>query len=194
MPCKPSKARKLLSEGKARVLRTTPFTIKLLFGSSGYTQPVIAGMDSGSKVVGCAAIANGNVLYQSEVQLRQDVSKKMDQRRMYRRTRRGRKTRYRPARFNNRAASRRVGRLAPSIRSKLESHIREKNFVEAILQVTRWKVETASFDIHKITNPEVSDIEYQEGPQKGSTTSKPLYWTGTATHASTVKVNQRKKG
>jgi len=91
----------------------------------------------------------------------------MDQRRMYRRTRRCRKTRYRPARFNNRAASRRVGRLAPSIRSKLESHIREKNFVEAILPVTRWKVETASFDIHKITNPEVSDIEYQEGPQKG---------------------------
>ena len=133
----------------------------------GTLKPVIAGMDSGSKVVGCAAIANGNVLYQSEVQLRQDVSKKMDQRRMYRRTRRGRKTRYRPARFNNRAASRRVGRLAPSIRSKLESHIREKNFVDSILPVTRWKVETASFDIHKITNPEVSDIEYQEGPQKG---------------------------
>ncbi|MDD4497781.1 MAG: RRXRR domain-containing protein, partial [Methanosarcinaceae archaeon] len=91
MPCKPSKARKLLREGKARVLRTTPFTIKMLFGSSGYTQPVIAGIDSGSKVVGCAAIANGNVVYQSEVQLRQDVSKKMDQRRMYRRNRRGRK-------------------------------------------------------------------------------------------------------
>ncbi len=166
MPCKPSKARKLLREGKAKVLRTTPFTIKLLFGSSGYTQPVIAGIDSGSKVVGCAAIANGKVVYQSEIQLRQDVSKKMDQRRMYRRTRRGRKTRYRPARFNNRAASRRKGRLAPSIRSKLESHIREKNFVESILPVTKWKVETASFDIHKITNPEVSGIEYQEGPQK----------------------------
>lgn len=167
MPCNPSKARKLLRDGKAKVLRTTPFTIKLLFGSSGYTQPVIAGIDSGSKMVGCAAIANGKVLYQSEIQLRQDVSKKMEQRRMYRKTRRGRKTRYRPPRFKNRAASRREGRLAPSIRSKLESHIREKNFVESILPVTKWKVETASFDIHRITNPEVSGIEYQEGSQKG---------------------------
>ena len=39
--------------------------------------------------------------------------------------------------------------------------------MEAILPVTRWNVETASFDIHKITNPEVSDIKSQEGPQKG---------------------------
>ena len=120
MPCKPSKARKLLQAGKAKVVRNTPFTIKLLFGSSGYTQPVIAGMDTGSKVVGCAAIANGKVLYQSEIYLRENVSKKMEQRKMYRRTRRGRKTRYRPARFDNRGNSRREGRLAPSIRSKLE--------------------------------------------------------------------------
>jgi len=32
-----------LKEGKAKVVRNTPFTIKLLFGSSGYTQPVTAG-------------------------------------------------------------------------------------------------------------------------------------------------------
>jgi len=73
MPCKPSKARKLLKEGKAKVIRKTPFTIKLLYGSSGYTQPIIAGMDTGSKVIGCSAIANRKVLYQSEVYLREDV-------------------------------------------------------------------------------------------------------------------------
>lgn len=167
MPTNPAKARILLKTGKAKVVRKAPFTIKLLYESKEYTQPVIGGIDSGSKFVGCAAIANGKVLYQSEIQLRQDVSKKMDQRRMYRRTRRNRKTRYRPPRFNNRATSKREGRLAPSIRSKLESHIREKNFVESILPVTKWKVETASFDIHKITNPKVSGVGYQEGPQKG---------------------------
>ncbi|AKB74154.1 hypothetical protein MSLAZ_0893 [Methanosarcina lacustris Z-7289] len=167
MPCKPSKARKLLQAGKAKVVRNTPFTIKLLFGSSGYTQPVIAGMDTGSKVVGCAAIANGKVLYQSEIYLRENVSKKMDQRKMYRRTRRGRKTRYRPARFDNRGNSRREGRLAPSIKSKLEAHFREKRFLESLLPVTGWKVELASFDIHKITNSEVSGVGYQEGDLKG---------------------------
>ncbi|AKB74002.1 YgjD/Kae1/Qri7 family, required for threonylcarbamoyladenosine (t(6)A) formation in tRNA [Methanosarcina lacustris Z-7289] len=86
---------------------------------------------------------------------------------MYRRTRRSRKTRYRPARFDNQGNSRREGRLTPSIKSKLESHFREKRFVEALLPVTKWKVELASFDIHKIKNPEVSGIGCQEGDLKG---------------------------
>ncbi|HWR25722.1 MAG TPA: RNA-guided endonuclease IscB, partial [Methanosarcina sp.] len=166
MPCKPSKARKLLIKGKAKVISRLPFTIKLLFGSSGYVQPVIAGMDTGSKVIGVCAMKNGKVLYQSEVYLREDVSGKMQQRAMYRRARRSRKTRYRPARFDNKSNSRKDGRLAPCIRSKLESHFRERNFVESILPVSEWKIELASFDIHKITNPEVFGIGYQNGNQK----------------------------
>src|SRR4051794_39969820 len=124
-------------------------------------------MDTGSKTIGCAAIGNDQVLYQSEVTLRQDVSGKMQQRKMYRQTRRGRKTRYRPARWHNRASMRRDGRLAPSIRSKVDSHLRERRFVESILPVTHWKVELAQFDIHKITNPDVKGVEYQNGDQKG---------------------------
>lgn len=165
MPCKPAKARKLLRDGKAKCLRCLPFTIKLLFECEEQVQEVVAGMDTGSKTLGCAAITNGVVVYQSEVQLRYDVSKKMERRRMYRRTRRGRKIRYRKARWQNRASMRKVGRLAPSIRSKVNSHLREKMFVESILPVTRWKVELASFDIHKISNPDVTN--YQEGDQKG---------------------------
>jgi hypothetical protein len=38
MPCSPAKARALLKGGKAKVLRREPFTIILLFGSSGYRQ------------------------------------------------------------------------------------------------------------------------------------------------------------
>ncbi|AKB77890.1 hypothetical protein MSHOH_1407 [Methanosarcina horonobensis HB-1 = JCM 15518] len=144
-----------------------PFTIKLNYNSKGYTQPVVAGMDSGSKKIGCAAVGNGKILYQSETEIRQDVSGKMQQRAMYRRTRRSRNTRYRPARFDNRRNSQREGRIPPSIRSKLESHFREKKFVESILPVTEWKVELASFDTHKITNPDVSGIGYQNGDQKG---------------------------
>jgi hypothetical protein len=167
MPCEPAKARVLLKEGKAKVIRRDPFTIKLLFGSSGYKQDVIAGMDAGSRKIGSAAIANGRLVYQAEVDLRNDVSGKMQQRAIFRRNRRGRKTRYRPARWNNRASMRAEGRLAPSIRSKVESHLRERNLVENILPVVRWKVELASFDIHKITNPDVEGKGYQEGVRKG---------------------------
>ena len=74
MPCSPAKARRLLNDGKAKVLRKTPFTLKLLYGSSGYKQPVVAGMDAGTHTLGCAAVTNGQVVYQSEVALRTDVS------------------------------------------------------------------------------------------------------------------------
>ena len=167
MPCTPVIARLLLKEGKAKCIRKTPFTIKLLVDTTEYKQEVVAGMDTGSKIIGCAAIANGKVVYQSEVQIRQDVSRKMEQRRIYRRNRRNRKTRYRKARWQNRASMRKEGRLAPSIQSKVDSHLREKNFVESILPVSRWKVETESFDIHKISNPDVRKCGYQDGSQKG---------------------------
>ena len=40
MPCSPAKARHLLDAGKAKVKKRTPFTIQLVYGSSGYTQEV----------------------------------------------------------------------------------------------------------------------------------------------------------
>ena len=167
MPCSAAKAKHLLKVEKARVVKKTPFTIKLLWSCEENTQKIVAGMDTGSKIVGCAAvIANGRVIYQSEVQIRQDVSKKMQRRAMYRRSRRSRKTRYRKARWQNRSSVRKNNRLAPSIKSKVNSHLREKEFVESILPVSEWKVETASFDIHKIINPDVPGLSYQEGRQK----------------------------
>ena len=36
MPCSSRKARLLLKEGKAKVIKKNPFAIKLLYGSSGY--------------------------------------------------------------------------------------------------------------------------------------------------------------
>lgn len=164
MPCKESKARHLLRDGKAKVIKRSPFTIKLLWDCEENVQEVVAGMDTGSKTIGCAVVANGKVIYQSEVQVRQDVFTKMEQRKMYRRNRRGRNTRYRKARWQNRASMKKKERIAPSIKSKINSHLREKRFVESILPVSKWIVEFCGFDIHKISNPEVKN--YQKGNQK----------------------------
>ena len=38
MPCKPRKARLLLKANKAKIVNRYPFTIQLLYGSTGYTQ------------------------------------------------------------------------------------------------------------------------------------------------------------
>ena len=166
MPCSPRTARLLLLQKKAKVVHKTPFTLQLLHGSTGYRQDVVAGLDTGSAVVGCAATANGHVVYQCEVTLRSDISGKLKERASYRRTRRGNKTRYRPARFDNRKASCRKARLAPSVQSKIESHFREIRLVESILPVRRWNFELASFDIHQITNPLVAGAGYQAGALK----------------------------
>ena len=69
------------------------------------------------------------MIYQASIAIRQDVSKKMQQRAMYRRNRRGRKCHYRPARWANHASMRKNGRIAPSIKSKVGSHLRERDFV-----------------------------------------------------------------
>jgi len=171
MPCSSAKARKLLRDQKAKVVRKTPFTIKLLYGSSGYKQEVVAGMDSGSKLVGTAAVSKGKVLYQAETILRGEaIKRKMEQRAMYRRTRRSRKLRYRKPRFLNRRASTKLDRLPPSVKHKVISHLREKKVLESILPISKWFVETASFDIHKISNPNVSKEHgksYQKGPKLG---------------------------
>lgn len=172
MPCKPQKAKKLLKLGKAKVVRRSPFTIKLIYGSSGHKQKLLAGMDTGSKVIGTAVIRrSGQAVYQAETHLRgEEIKSKMDTRRMYRRTRRGRKTRYRKPRFLNRKASTRVDRLPPSTKHKVIAHLREKVFVESILPITSWRLELASFDIHAISNPNVSKAAwwtYQRGDMYG---------------------------
>lgn len=40
MPTTPRKARLLLKSGKAKCIRRTPFTIKLLYDTTEYTQPL----------------------------------------------------------------------------------------------------------------------------------------------------------
>ena len=93
MPTTPRRARLWLKARRARVVRRDPFTIQLRFETTSYTQPVTVGVDTGSKAVGLAALANGEVLLQAEVQLRTDISEKLAQRRTYRRARRSRKMR-----------------------------------------------------------------------------------------------------
>ena len=47
MPCSPAKARLLLKEKKAIVVRRTPFTIQLTIATGEAKQPVSLGVDAG---------------------------------------------------------------------------------------------------------------------------------------------------
>jgi len=165
MPCKPSKARKLLKDGKAKVVRKEPFTIQLLYGSSGYKQPITLGVDAGSKTVGLSATTKKKELFASEVEIRDDITKLISQKRQYRRDRRLRKTRYRKPRFLNRVHSKNKGWIAPSVEHKIKSHIKLIDLVYRLLPITKIVVEVASFDIQKIKNPNIEGKQYQQREQ-----------------------------
>lgn len=164
MPCKERKARILLKQNKARVINKTPFTIQLFYGSSGYKQKITLGVDTGSKHIGVSAVTDKKELYTAEIKLRTDIVDLMSTRRENRRTRRNR-LRYRKARFNNRVHSKNKGWLAPSIENKIQTHFKVVENIHKILPISKIIVETASFDMQKIKNPDIQGKEYQEGEQ-----------------------------
>lgn len=168
MPCNPKKARLLLKQQKAVVAKQMPFTIRLLYGSSGYKQPVSLGVDAGSKHIGIAATTEKEVLFAEELTPRNDVVNLMSVRRQNRRSRRNRKTRYRKVRFDNRVHAKHKGWLAPSVEVKIQEHITAIKHVQQILPITEVHVETAEFDTQRMKAVEEGRIlpvgtDYQLG-------------------------------
>lgn len=166
MPCKPAKARKLLNKNLAKVVKREPFTIQLLFECENEVQDITLGIDAGSKVIGVSATTDKKELLSAEIQLRNDIVDLLSTKRQNRKTRRSR-LRYRQPRFNNRVKSKHKGWLAPSVENKIYNHIKLVNKIHTILPINKIIVETASFDIQKIKNPEISGKKYQEGEQLG---------------------------
>ena len=163
------KVRRLLKEGKAKVVRREPFTIKLLYEpETNVVQECYCGVDTGSKHIGVAVVGNDKVLYQSQTELRSDIKKKMDSRRTSRRNRRIRKTRYRKKRFLNRRNSIREDRLPPSVRHKVQAHIDEIEFCKKILPISDLILEVSQFDTALMKNPAlISEKVKHWGYQKG---------------------------
>lgn len=157
------KVRILLKCGKARVVKRCPFTIQLLYDTTNYTQEITLGVDSGSKHIGLSATTKDKALFESNVELRNDITNLLSTRRQNRSIRRNRKTRYRRQRFSNRR--RKDGWLAPSVQNKVDTHLTAIRKIHEILPINRIIAEVASFDIQKIKNPAISGADYQKGEQ-----------------------------
>lgn len=164
MPTTTRKARLLLKQNKAKVVKRTPFTIQLLYTTGETIQEISLGVDAGSKMVGLSATTKKEELFSSEVKLRNDIVDLLSTRRQNRQTRRSR-LRYRQPRFSNRKKNK--GWLAPSVEHKIQTHLRVISDVYKILPVSKLVVETASFDIQKINNTSIQGEEYQQGEQLG---------------------------
>jgi 5-methylcytosine-specific restriction endonuclease McrA len=164
MPTTQHKGKKLLREGKAHVVQRYPFTIQLNYATGETTQPIKLGIDPGYMKIGFSATTDKLEVISGTLTLRKDVSSKLQERRRYRRARRGR-LRYRKARFNNR--TRPEGWLPPSIQHKKESHIRLVEKLVSLLPIIATRVEVENFDTQKMQQPEIKGLEYQQGELQG---------------------------
>jgi len=63
MPCSNTIARLLLKQGKAKVKRKTPFTIKLTYLTTNYTQELTLGIDTGSGYIGSSVVNDENEVF-----------------------------------------------------------------------------------------------------------------------------------
>lgn len=160
------KVRRLLKANKATVVNLCPFTIQLTYKSTDHKQPVTLGIDAGAKHIGFSATTEKEELFACETILRTDIVDLLSTRSQNRRTRRSR-LRYRKPKFNNRVFSKKKGWVSPSVKQRIDSHLNEVNEIHKILPITKIVIEAAQFDTHKMKNPNISGIDYQNGEQLG---------------------------
>ena len=156
--------RRSLRDKKAIVVEKCPFIIRLTYKSKSYTQPITLGLDAGTVHIGVSATTSKKELFSEEVILRKDIVELISTRREVRRTRRNR-LRYRKSRFLNRRIADKW--VAPSIRQRIDSHLKSIEDVYNILPISKIVIEVAQFDTQKIKNPDISGREYQDGDQLG---------------------------
>lgn len=187
MPCSEKRARKLLEAGRARTHRLYPFTIRIIDRTlaSCELQPLRLSLDPGSKVTGLAVTRversldapscalGAPVLHigflMELVHRGQAIREGLQRRAVLRLSRRGRKTRYRAPRFENRVRPR--GWLAPSLQHRLETTMSWVRRLRRLAPITELAQELVCFDMQAIQAAEegrdIEGVDYQRGTLAG---------------------------
>jgi hypothetical protein len=157
MPTKSSRARRWLKQGKAKVVcnNLSVFTVQLTSEPSGTkTQPISVGVDPGKYYTGIGVQSVKVTLWMAHLQLPfETVKQRMEQRRMMRSCRRGRRINrkvpydqraHRQKRFDNR----RHKKIPPSIRANRQLELRVIKELTKIYPLTTavWEVVIARGD------------------------------------------------
>ena len=155
-PTKVQKAWFLIRKNRAKLIQRYPMVIQL----NKYVEKenidnteINCGIDDGSKHVGISLIqkckTKNKVFFKGVIELRQDVKKKMDIRREYRRYKRNYKH-YRPQRFDNRNSMIKAGLPTPSIRQKKDSIIRVVKELNKFVKIDTIHLEDVKIDIREL--------------------------------------------
>ena len=168
-PIHPGRARMLLAQGKAAVLRRYPFTLILKEEVlNAQVEPLRVKIDPGAKTTGLALVndTTGEVVWIAELQHRGfQIRDALTSRRQLRRSRRNRKTRYRKPRFLNR--TRLKGWLPPSLNSRVANILTWVKRLSALCRITAISQELVRFDTQQMESSEISGVGYQQGTLAG---------------------------
>lgn len=157
-PTKEVKGWYIIRKGKAKLVSKYPMTIQLnriIPMDEICKDEIRCGIDDGGLHTGVALIqkcqTKNKVLFKGTIEQRNDVKHLMDIRRGYRRYHRYHK-RHRKARFNNRKASNRINRIAPSILQKRQATMRVVYNLNKWINITTYWLEDVSIDIRALTD------------------------------------------
>lgn len=174
LPTNEARARILLKNNKAKVYSVEPFTIQLNRSVGNPVGGFKLGIDDGAKFVGISIAYEDRIVFAGNIQLRQDISKKILQRSQYRRTRRTRNLRHRKARFLNRGKK---GWLPPSIKYKKNTILRVIDELRKRINITSCVVEQGQFDTSSLSRGyKLSGKEYQQSEFEGNNWRQKVLW------------------
>lgn len=165
MPCSPARARLLLKQGKAAVLRRFPFVLILKEPRpEGQVVPLRLKLDPGAKTTGLAVVneTTGEIVWAADLVHRgEQIHKNLTQRAALRRGRRGRHTQYRQPRWQNRRRPR--GWLAPSLFSCVQMVHTIVRRLTRFCPIGSLSMELVRFDMALLQQPDIEGIAYQRG-------------------------------
>ena len=158
-------ARILLFSKQAVIYKRFPFTIRLRNDNAVLKdRSYIVKLDPCSRTTGVAITDDkDSVVMLAEIEHRgHTIKKNLDKRRVIRCSRRNRKTRYRPARFQNR--TRTQGWLAPSVRSRADNVINFVKKYKKFININKVMIENVSFDTAQMSSDNyLIGTDYQQG-------------------------------
>lgn len=162
----PARARQLLKSGEAVIYKKYPFTVRLRHLVKSNTKEYRLKIDYGSRYTGLAILQDNNVIWLGQLHHRIDIKKRLDDRRIYRRNRRNRKTRYRKPKFLNRG-NKQKGWIPPSLQSRIDNIGNWTNKLIKLCPIKYISYENCKFDSQLMQNPNISGVEYQQGTLMG---------------------------
>ena len=132
MPTKPSRARRWLKQGKAKIYHNdlNTFAIQLTVDSGEETQPISLGLDPGKRCSGVGVQSSNFTLWTAHLVLPfKTITERIELRRIMRRARRGRRVNRKipysqRCHYQKRFCNRRNSKLPPSIRANKQLELR----------------------------------------------------------------------